>query len=89
MHFDWDPAKNEETIQKHGISFEKIVALVSKGGLIKTAINPSPKYPGQKVMVVRKGKAVYMVPYEKRGDTHWLITVFYSEFLTKKYLRLK
>jgi hypothetical protein len=40
-------------------------------------------------MLVRKGKAIYMVPYETRGKAHWLITAFYSERLTQKYLRRK
>ena len=87
MHFDWDPPKNIETQEKHGISFEEIVALVSKGGLIKSVRNPSGKYPGQKIMLVRKGKAIYMVPYEERDGAHWLITAFYSEKITQKYLR--
>jgi uncharacterized DUF497 family protein len=85
MHYDWDPEKNEETQNKHGISFEEIVSLISKGGLIKSVKHPSEKYPGQKIMLVRRGKAVYMVPYETRGDTHWIITAFYSERFTQKY----
>jgi uncharacterized DUF497 family protein len=85
MHFDWDPEKNEEIQETHGVSFEEIVALISRGGLIKSVKNPSQKYPSQKIMLVRKGKAVYMVPYESRGNKFWLITAFYSERLTKKY----
>ena len=89
MRFEWDPKKNEEIQETHGISFEEIVTLVSRGGLLKSAANPSAKYPGQRVMLVRKGKSIYMVPYENRGGTHWLITAFYSEPLTRKYSRLK
>jgi uncharacterized DUF497 family protein len=89
MHFDWDPLKNEEIIEKHGISFDEIVSLVARGRLIKTVLNPSANHKGQLVMLVRKGKAVYMVPFENRGPTHWLITAFYSEVLTNKYLRQK
>jgi uncharacterized DUF497 family protein len=89
MHFDWDPQKNEEIQEKHGVSFEEIVALISRGGLIKSVKNPSEKHAGRKIMLVRKGKAVYLVPYESRGDGYWLITAFYSETLTKKYARQK
>jgi len=63
--------------------------VISRGGLIKSVKNPSGKYPGQKILLVRKGKAVYMVPYESRGDRYWLITAFYSEKLTNKYARQK
>jgi uncharacterized DUF497 family protein len=89
MHFDWDPEKNEEIQTTHGISFEEIVTLISRGGLVKSVKNPSDKYPDQKIMLVRKGKAIYLVPYESRANTHWLITAFYSEKFTKKYARQK
>lgn len=89
MHFDWDPEKNEEIQEKHEISFPEIVELISRGGLIKSMRNPSDKYPNQKVMLVRRGKAVYLVPYEVRGVSYWLITAFYSERFTQKYSRQK
>jgi uncharacterized DUF497 family protein len=89
VHYAWDPEKNEEIQERHGISFEEIVALISKGGLIKSLKNPSDRYPDQKIMLVRKTKAVYMVPYETRGDMNWLITAFYSEKFTQRYSRQK
>jgi uncharacterized DUF497 family protein len=89
MRYDWDPDKNIEIQNKHEISFEEIVGLIARGGLLKTVFNPSPNYPAQKIMIIRKSKAIYMVPYEDRGETHWLITAFYSEKLTKKYPRKK
>ena len=87
MHFDWDPAKNLEVQQKHGISFEEIIGLIRRGGLLKTVINRKPEYPDQKVMLVRKGKAIYMVPFEIREGKRWLITAFFSQKYTNKYLR--
>jgi uncharacterized DUF497 family protein len=87
MHFDWDPAKNLEVQQKHGISFEEIISLIRRGSLLKTVINRSPEYPNQKVMLVRKGKAIYMVPFEIREGKRWLITAFFSQNYTDKYLR--
>lgn len=87
MHFDWDPAKDVEVQEKHGISFAEIVGLIRRGGLVRTVINRSPSYPDQKVMLVRRGKAIYMVPYEKRGGKYWLITVFFSQKYTDKYSR--
>ena len=85
MYFDWDAQKNEETQNKHGISFEEIVTLIARGGFIKSVKSQSDKYQGQKIMLVRKGKAIYLVPYETRGEKHWLITAFYSEKFTRKY----
>lgn len=89
MVYDWDPAKNDEIHNDHGITFPQIVELISRGGLIGTAPNPSPKYPGQKLLLVRRGETVYVVPFEIKGNTRWLITAFYSEKFTKKYSRKK
>lgn len=66
MNFEWEPEKNDEVQKDHGISFEEVVRLIARGHLIKTLSNPSPKYKGQKIFLIRKGKAVFMVPYEKR-----------------------
>ncbi len=86
-HYDWDPAKNLDIQKKHGISFPEIVSLIGQGNLVKVVINRGPAYPDQKVLLVRKGKAIYMVPFEKRVGTLWLITAFYSPFYTKKHSR--
>ena len=87
MHFDWDPSKNGEVQKKHGITFQEIVSIIGRGGLVKTVINRSSNHPDQKVMLVRKGKAIYMVPFENRDGNRWLITVFFSQKYTKKYSR--
>ena len=87
MNFEWEPEKNEEVQKEHDISFEEVVNLVARGNLIKTMTNPSAKYKGQKLFLVRRGKAVYVVPFEKRLGKYHLITAFYSEYFTKKYSR--
>ena len=73
MKFDWDPRKNETIKDEHGISFDEIVDLISKGFMIKTMKNPSKKYKGQKVILVRKGNSIFMVPYEIRNKKRRLI----------------
>jgi uncharacterized DUF497 family protein len=87
MNFEWDLAKNEEVQRDHDISFEEVVSLIGRGYLIKTMSNPSPKHKGQKIFLVRRGKAVYMVPFEKREGKYRLITAFFSQFFTDKYSR--
>lgn len=87
MNFEWDPAKNEEVQRDHGISFEEVVTLISRGHLLKTLTNPSLKYKNQRIFLIRKGKAVYMVPFEKREGKYRLITAFFSQSFTDKYLR--
>ncbi len=87
MNFEWEPDKNEEIQKDHDISFEEVVNLISRGFLIKTVSNPSPKYKGQKIFLIRRGKAVYMVPFEKRQGKYRLITAFYSQYFTEKLAR--
>ncbi len=87
MNFEWESEKNEEVQKDHGISFEVVVSLIARGHHIKSLANPSSKYKGQKIFLVRKGKAIYMVPYEKRQGKYRLITAFFSPFFTDKYSR--
>lgn len=82
MNFEWDPDKDREVREKHGISFEEVVSLIGRGFLLKTLRNPSPKHKGQKIFLIRRGSAVYMVPYEKRNGKYRLITAFYSKHFT-------
>lgn len=86
MNFEWDSEKNEQIKKDHEISFEEIVALIAKGCLVTTLDNPSPNYKGQKIFLVRKGKAIYMVPFERRQGKFRLITAFFSQNFTKKYM---
>jgi uncharacterized DUF497 family protein len=89
MDFHWDAEKDLEIQEKHGISFQEIRDLIERRHLLAIVVNRSPEYPGQKALLVRKGKVVFMVPFEIRDGKRRLITAFYSEFFTKKYLRLK
>ena len=87
MNFEWDPEKDEEIQQKHGISFEEVVNLMGRGFLLKVARNPSPKHKGQKIFLVQKDNAVFVVPYEKYQGKYRLITAFYSQHYTNNLLR--
>jgi uncharacterized DUF497 family protein len=89
MEYDWDDEKDAEIQEKHGISFQEIRTLIERGQLVKILENRSAAYPGQKILLVRKGKLIYMVPFEIRDNTKWLITAFYNDYLTKKYTREK
>jgi uncharacterized DUF497 family protein len=85
MDFVWDEEKDLEIQERHGISFQEIRNLIERRHLLGIVQNRSGTYSGQKVMLVRKGKAVYMVPFEIRDGKRRLITAFYSEYYTKKY----
>ena len=87
MNYEWDPNKNKEIQEKHGVSFEEIVNLIGRGFLIKTKINPSKKHKGQKIFLVQKGRAIFVVPFENRNNKQRLITAFYSQKYTHQYLK--
>ena len=85
MDFEWDNEKDLEIQDSHGISFQEIRTLIERRKLIGIVENHSPGYPHQKVLLVRRGKAVFMVPFEIRNGKKRLITAFYSEYYTKKF----
>jgi uncharacterized DUF497 family protein len=87
MKYDWEADKDAEIQEKHGISFQEIRTLIERRQLVKILENRSATYPGQKILLVRKGKAIYMVPFEIRDNKRWLITAFYNDYYTKKYSR--
>jgi len=87
MIYEWDPEKNEKIKEEHGISFDQVVELIKKRFVIDIIINPSKKYKGQKVFLIKRGVSVFMVPFEKRNKRVRLITAFYSKSFTDKYLR--
>ena len=89
MDYQWDDENDQKIQEKHGISFQEIRQLIERRQLLGIVANKRQAYPGQKVLLVRKGKSVYMVPFEIREGKKRLITAFYSEFYTKKYLRSK
>jgi uncharacterized DUF497 family protein len=85
MDFEWDDDKDLEVQEKHGISFQEIRSLIERRQLLGIIENRSAVYPGQKVLLVRKGKAVFMVPFEIRNGKKRLITAFYSDYYSKKF----
>ena len=88
MDYEWDPDKDKEIQEKHGISFDEIINLIGRGFLWKILVNPSPKYKGQKIYLVRKINSIYMVPFENHSGKCHLITAFYSKTFTEKYRRM-
>ena len=86
-YFDWSEEKNEKLKEERDVSFEEIADAVNGGGLVETIDNPNQvKHSGQKLMVVKIGGYIYLVPFVMQGETFFLKTVFPSQKATKKYL---
>ena len=79
MDFDFDSDKDQLLIKTRGVSFvDAITAIEEKGVLLDFPHPNSKKYPGQHILVVNIGGYAYSVPYEARGETLCLKTVYPS-----------
>lgn len=85
--FDWNPDKNEELKQRHGIGFEDVVIAFQESRLLADVENPSQnRYAHQRMAVVMIEDYAYAVPYVLDGETRFLKTLFPSRKLHKQYV---
>ncbi len=87
--FAWNAGKDDWLIRERGISFERIVLLIERGGLldIVTHHNQS-RYPNQKILIVNVDDYAYLVPFVESDDHYFLRTVIPSRKATRKYLEV-
>ena len=84
MEFFWNEEKNEMLKRTRGISFNEIVEIIQKGGLVSDIVHPdTDKYPNQRVMYVDVKGYINVVPYVQDGDSLFLKTIYPSRKLTK------
>lgn len=83
--FDWDIEKNRRLIRERGISFEEILVLIEQDKLLDVVDNPSPRYRGQRMLVMDVKGYVYLVPFVESGGKYFLKTIFPSRKKTKEY----
>ena len=90
MQYDWDPKKNELLKETREISFEAIIVHLGRGDIWRVARHPDhDQYPGQQLFFVIVDNYVYIVPFEIRGETIWLVTIIPSRKATKEYQKEK
>jgi len=88
MRYEWSAKKNIQIKAERGLSFEQVIFHLSQGDLWKVAAHPNQeKYPGQKIYFVVMDDYVYLVPYEKRENEIFLMTVIPSRKATRDYKR--
>ncbi len=86
--FEWNAEKNEQLKAERGISFEEIVDAIVNGQLLDTIPHPNQEqYPNQRIYFVRLKNYVYIVPFVRDGDVHFLKTAIPSRKATRDYLR--
>lgn len=87
----WSIKYNEEKNQllkaTRGICFEDAVQAIKEGNLLANLHHLNPKYPHQKLLVVKIAGYIYAVPYleDTTKQEIFLKTVYPSRVLNKKY----
>ncbi|MEZ5489631.1 MAG: BrnT family toxin [Gammaproteobacteria bacterium] len=84
---NWNAEKNQELIEKRGISFEDVSFFLQQGALLDDLEHSnSEKYPGQRIFVLEIDNYVYLVPYVENEDEIYLKTIIPSRKAAKQYL---
>jgi uncharacterized DUF497 family protein len=85
--YRWDPSRNEQLRERHGIGFEQVVIAVDSGGLLGTMAHPNPaRYPRQRIMVLRIDDYAFLVPFVEDEDHVFLKTIIPSRKATRDYI---
>ena len=87
--FDWSTKKNQQLLEQRGVSFERVISAVERGGLLDVLQHPSQdRYPGQSIYVVDIDAYVYLVPFVMQADdARFLKTIIPSRKATRDYQR--
>lgn len=89
--FDWSTEKNQQLMERRGISFERVVSAIERDGLLDVLEHPDQtRYPGQMIYVVEIDEYVSLVPFVTQADgTRFLKTIIPSRKATRDYGRRK
>ena len=87
--FDWNPEKNRQLAEERGISFELVVSVIERGGIVDVLEHPDQKrYPGQMIYVVDIEQYLYLVPFVTAPDgTRFLKTIIPGRKAMREYQR--
>lgn len=84
----FDPKKNALLMDKRGVSFEEVIAILEDSGPVDVIKHPNlKKYPNQEMYVVEIGSYIYLVPFIREKNSFFLKTIFPSRKATKKYFK--
>jgi hypothetical protein len=88
VQLDWNNEKNALLKKERHVSFEDIAVALEQGGLLEMTDRPhQAKHPDQKIMFIRFGSYVYMVPCVKTDKGWFLKTIIPSRKATNAYLK--
>lgn len=82
----WSGEKNIWLQNERGLSFEQVEIAIESGGFVDDVPHPDPiKFPGQRLLIVRIGEQVCVVPYVSDGKTRFLKTIYPSRKAKRLY----
>lgn len=89
FRFDWNLEKNQALVEQRGISFERVVSAIERGGLVEVVDHPDQqRYRGQMIYVVDIDGYLYLVPFVSSEDgSRFLKTIIPSRKATRDYKR--
>ena len=89
VRFDWNLEKNRQLAERRGVSFERVISAIERGGLVDVTEHPNQeRYPGQRIYVVDIDRYLYLVPFVTAADgTRFLKTIIPSRKATRDYER--
>ena len=81
--------KNRQLAKQRGISFERIISAIERGGLVDVMEHSNQeRYPGQMIYVVDMEGYLHLVPFVTDTDgTKFLKTIIPSRKATREYRR--
>ena len=87
--FDWNPDKNRQLAEERGVTFERVVSSIERGGIVDVLEHPDQeRYPGQMIYVVDIGEYLHLVPFVTTPDgTRFLKTIIPSRKAMREYRR--
>jgi len=87
MEIDWNPSKNAELKQRHGIGFEEVLVVIAEGGLLDERDHRNrARYAHQRQWIVEIDGYVWVISFVRQGDSIFLKTMFPSRKDTRDYL---
>ena len=87
MDIDWNPRKNVELVERHGIGFEEVLVAIGGGGVLENRSHPNlGRYGHQRQLIVEIHGYAWVVPYVRHDDGLFLKTMYPSRKATKRYL---
>lgn len=91
VKFAFNAEKNQLLKATRGVSFDDILLAIEEGHLVDNIAHPSYKHPQQRMLLVKMGSYIYVVPYvyQKTKQELFLKTLYPSRVMTKKYSNRK